>query len=346
MKFIWPHMLWLMALLPLLVLSYVWLMRRKRRASLRFANLALVRAALEGGPGWRKHLPPALFLLAIGLMIFAVSRPVSVLAVPTQNENIVLAIDVSGSMRATDVKPSRLVVAQEAAKAFVKEQPRSVRIGIVSFAATASIVQYPTLNREDVISAIDRFQVQRGSAVGSAIVVALTTLFPDAGPELKDILNGPDGPRRQFGFRPNDKKEAFKPVPPGSFNGGAVILVTDGERTAGPEITAATKAAAERGVRIYTVGIGTTKGETIGFEGWSMRVKLDEESLKQIANMTRGQYFQASSAADLKAVYESLTSRLTLEKKEIEVGAMFAAAAALLAVLAAGLSLFWFNRIL
>jgi Ca-activated chloride channel family protein len=346
MKFIWPQMLWLLILLPLLVAAYIWLMRRKRRAGMRFANLALVRAALEGGPTWRKHLPPMLFLLSVGLMIFAVSRPVSMVAVPTQNENIVLAIDVSGSMRATDVKPSRLVVAQEAAKAFVKEQPRSVRIGIVSFAATASIVQYPTLNREDVIGAIDRFQVQRGSAVGSAIVVALTTLFPDAGSELKDILNG-DGPRRQFGFRPNDKKkEAFKPVPPGSFNGGAVILVTDGERTAGPEISAATKAAAERGVRIYTVGIGTTKGETIGFEGWSMRVKLDEESLKQIANVTRGQYFQASSAADLKAVYESLTSRLTLEKKEIEVGAMFAAAAALLAVLAAGLSLFWFNRIL
>jgi Ca-activated chloride channel family protein len=348
MKFIWPQMLWLMAILPLLVLGYLWLLRRKRRDGLRFANLALVRAALDGGPRWRRHLPPGIFLLAVGLMIFAISRPVSVVAVPTQHENIVLAIDVSGSMRATDVKPSRLVVAQEAAKAFINDQPRSVRIGVVSFAATASIVQYPTQNREDVLNAIDRFQVQRGSAIGSAIVVALTTLFPDAGPELKDILNGPDGPRRpfSFGMRPNEKKEPFKPVPPGSYNGGAIILVSDGERTAGPETTAAIKAAAERGVRVYTVGIGTTKGETIGFEGWSMRVKLDEEALKQIANATRGQYFQASSAADLKAVYESLTSRLTLEKKEIEVGAMFAAAAALLAVFAAGLSLLWFNRIL
>jgi Ca-activated chloride channel family protein len=348
MKFVWPQMLWLMAVLPLLMLGYFWLLRRKRSEGMRFAHLALVRAALARGPVWRRHLPPAVFLAAVGLMIFAVSRPVAMVAVPSQHENIVLAIDVSGSMRATDVKPNRLAVAQEAAKAFVKDQPRSVRIGIVSFAATASIVQYPTQNREDVLNAIDRFQVQRGSAIGSAIVVALTTLFPDAGPELREILSAGDGPRRPFspGGRPGDKKEPFKPVPPGSYNGGAIILVSDGERTAGPETAAAIKAAAERGVRVYTVGIGTTKGETIGFEGWSMRVKLDEEALKQIANATRGQYFQASSAAELKAVYESLSSRLTLEKKEIEVGAMFAAAAALVAVLAAALSLLWFNRIL
>ena len=346
MKFIWPQMLWLLLLLPVLAGAYIWLMRRKRRASLRFANLALVRAALEGGPRWRRHAAPLLFLLSVGLMIFAVSRPTAVVAVPTQHETIVLAIDVSGSMRATDVKPSRMAVAQEAAKAFVKEQPRSVRIGVVSFAATAAVVQYPTVNREDVMNAIDRFQSQRGSAIGSAIVVGLIALFPDAGPELKRLLNEGDRPRPAFGRPPAEKKEAFKPVPPGSYNGGAIILVSDGERTAGPEITAATKAAAERGVRVYTVGIGTTKGETIGFEGWSMRVKLDEEALKQIANVTRGQYFQAASAADLKAVYESLSSRLTLEKREIEVGALFAAGAALLAVLAAGLSMFWFNRIL
>ncbi|MBL8385556.1 MAG: VWA domain-containing protein [Burkholderiales bacterium] len=345
MKFIWPQMLWLLLVLPLLVALYAWMLRRKRRASLPYAHLAMVRAALQGGPAWRRHLPPVLFLLALGLLVFAVSRPTAVVSVPTQHESIILAIDVSGSMRATDVKPSRLAAAQEAAKAFVREQPRSVRIGVVSFAASAAIVQYPTQNREDVLNAIDRFQVQRGSAVGSAIIVSLATLFPDAGIDISELTEG-GGPRRQFWGARVPKKEPWKPVPPGSYGGGAIILVTDGERTAGVEVDKAAKMAAERGVRVYSIGIGSPKGEVISFEGWSMRVKLDEEALKKVANTTQGQYFAASSPGDLKQVYKALTSRLTLERKEIEVGALAAAAAALLAVLAAGLSLYWFNRIL
>ena len=346
MKFLWIEMLWLLLLLPLLAGAYVLLLRRKKRSALAFANLSLIRAALAGGPQWQRHLPPLLFLLAIGLMIMAISRPVAVIALPSQHETIVLAIDVSGSMRAVDVKPNRLAAAQAAAKAFVNEQPRSVRLGVVSFAATASIVQYPTQNREDVLNAIDRFQLQRGTAIGSAIIVSLATLFPDGSIDVAAMISGSNAPRRSFGMPPKDPKKEFKPVPPGSYNNGAIILLTDGERTAGPEIQVAAKMAAERGVRIYTVGIGTTKGETIGFEGWSMRVKLDEEPLKQIANLTHGAYYQAGSATDLKKVYEALNSRLTMEKKETEISALFAALAALVAVLAAGLSLFWFNRIL
>ena len=346
MKFVWPQMLWLLSLLPLLAAFYVLLVRRAQRGALRYANLSLIREALSGGRSVRRHVPPLLFFLAVGLMIFAIARPTAMIALPAQHETIVLAMDVSGSMRAADVKPNRLAAAQAAAKEFIADQPRSVRIGVVSFAATASIVQYPTQNREDLLNAIDRFQVQRGTAVGSAIIVSLVALFPDAGIDVSEMINGPGGPRRFFGGRNSPKKEEWKPVPPGSYNGGAIILLSDGERTAGPEVLEAAKKAAERGVRVYTVGIGTTKGETIGFEGWSMRVKLDEESLKQIANITHGQYFQAASAADLKKVYAALTSRLTMEKKETEISALFALAAAFFAMLAAGLSLWWFNRIL
>ncbi len=346
MKVVWPQMLWLFLLLPALVGLYLWLLRRRKRALLQHSSLALIRQALAGGQQGRRHVPPVLFLIAIGLMIAAVSRPTALISLPAQHETIVLAIDVSGSMRAVDVLPNRMAAAQAAAKAFVADQPRDVRIGVVSFAATASVVQYPTQSREDVLNAIDRFQLQRGTAIGSAIIVSLATLFPDAGIDVTRVIMGDTAPRRSFGPPRKDAKPEFKPVPAGSYNNGAIILLTDGQRTTGPDALVAAKMAAERGVRVFTVGIGTTKGETIGFEGWSMRVKLDEDTLKQIANITQGTYFYAGTANDLKKVYETLNTRFSLEKKETEISALFAAGAALFALLAAGLSLLWFNRIL
>ena len=346
MKFLWPQMLWLLLLLPALVGLYLWLLRHKKRALLKHSGLALIREALAGGQQGRRHVPPLLFLLAIGLMSVAVSRPTAILTLPAQHETIVLAMDVSGSMRAVDVQPNRLAAAQAAAKAFVTDQPRDVRIGVVSFAATASVVQYPTQSREDVLNAIERFQLQRGTAIGSGIIVSLATLFPDAGIDVSGLILGDSSSRRSFGPPRKDAKQEFKPVPAGSYTNGAIILLTDGQRTTGPDALAAAKMAAERGVRVFTVGIGTTKGETIGFEGWSMRVKLDEDTLKQVANITQGTYFYAGTANDLKKVYETLNTRFSLEKKETEISALFAAGAALFAMLAAGLSLLWFNRIL
>ncbi|HEX6361692.1 MAG TPA: VWA domain-containing protein, partial [Albitalea sp.] len=161
MTFVWPDFLWLLALVPALVLLYLWLLHRRKKNTVRYASLALVKQAAGKGPGWRRYVPPALMLLAIATLLVAVARPLAVVTLPTQQETIVLAMDVSGSMRATDVQPNRLVAAQEAAKAFIKELPRSVRVGVVSFAGTAAIVQPPTQSREDVVAAIDRFQLQR-----------------------------------------------------------------------------------------------------------------------------------------------------------------------------------------
>jgi Ca-activated chloride channel family protein len=141
-------------------------------------------------------------------------------------------------------------------------------------------------------------------------------------------------------------KKDFTPVAPGSFPSAAIIMLTDGQRTTGVDPLEAAKMAADRGIRVYTVGIGTVDGETIGFEGWSMRVRLDEETLKQIAQKTSAEYFYAGTAQDLRKVYETLSSKLTVEKKETEISALFALAAAALALLSAGLSLLWFNRIL
>jgi len=347
LTFLWPEMLWLLLLVPLAAGAYLLLLRRRKKAAVRYASLTLLREAMSAGQRLRRHVPPLLFLGALALMLVAIARPAAVVTLPSQHEMVILAMDVSGSMRATDVKPSRIVAAQDAARAFVADQPKTTRIGVVSFAATASVVQSPTHTREDILAAIDRFQLQRGTAIGSGILVALKMIFPDADFDLRS-----SNPRRDAAkaaaldpARPADKA-APKPVPAGSYSAAAIVLLTDGQVTAGPDPIESARMAADRGVPVYTIGIGTKNGEILGSEGWSMRVRLDEESLKTIANVTRGEYFYAGTATDLQKIYKSLNSRLFFEQKEQEVSALFAAAGAALALLSALLSLLWFNRIL
>ena len=347
MTFLWPESFWLLLAVPLLVGLYLWLMRRKKKLALRYASLSIVKEAMGPGQTIRRHIPPLLFLLSLVAMLVAAARPVAVIKLPSTQQTIILAMDVSGSMRATDVEPNRLVAAQNAAKAFLQELPRHVKVGIVAFAGSAQVAQLPTVNREDLVTAIDRFQLQRATATGNAIVISLATLFPDAGIELESLQAG-RGRQRGFSLDVERSKppKDFTPVPPGSYSSAAIIMLTDGQRTSGVDPLEAAKMAAERGIRVYTVGIGTVDGETIGFEGWSMRVRLDEEALKAVAQKTEGEYFYAGTAQDLKKVYEALSSKLTVEKKETEISALFALAAAALALVSAGLSLLWFNRIL
>ena len=349
MTFLWPQFLWLLLALPVLVVAYLWLLRRKKKLVLRYASLSIVREAMGQGQNVRRHIPPMLFLLSLAAMLVASSRPFAVVTLPSEQETIMLAMDVSGSMRATDVLPNRLVASQNAAKAFLAELPRHVRVGIVAFAGTAAVVQPPTLSREDLVAAIDKFQLQRGTAIGNGIVVSLSELFPDAGIDLASMQSGRD---RQRGIDIDQpaknglNKKPFTPVAPGSYTSAAIILLTDGQRTTGVDSLEAAQVAADHGVRVYTVGIGTVDGDTIAFEGWSMRVMLDEATLKGIAKNTQAEYFYAGTAADLKKVYETLSARLTVEKKETEISAIMALVAAALALLSAGLSLVWFNRIL
>ena len=301
------------------------------------------------GPGkrLRRHIPPTLLLLALATLLLAAARPLAVVTLPMQQQTIMLAMDVSGSMRATDVQPDRITAAQEAAKAFIAELPRHVRVGIVAFAGSAQLAQLPTQSHEDLVKAIDSFQLQRGTATGNGIMLALATLFPDAGIDIAAL-----GGRQAMGARSlddaakQDPAKAFTPVAPGSYNSAAIIMLTDGQRTTGVDPLEAAQWAADRGVRVYTVGVGTVQGETIGFEGWSMRVRLDEETLKAVALRTQAEYFHAATAADLKKVYGTLSSRLTVEKRETEVSAVLALVGAALAVLAAGLSVGWFGRVM
>ena len=334
MVFLWP--------------SLLWLLRRRKVQALAYPGLALVRQALGSRAQWRRHLPPLLFLLGLAALLLAAARPLAVLKLPSEQQTIILAMDVSGSMRATDVEPDRLTAAQNAAKAFIKELPRHVRVGVVAFAGTAQLAQLPTQSHDDLLKAIDSFQLQRGTATGNGIMVALATLFPDAGIDIAAL--GGRQARRVLPMdqvtRPEPEQKTFTPVAPGSYRSAAIIMLTDGQRTTGVDPMEAAQWAADRGVRVYTVGVGTVQGEVIGFEGWSMRVRLDEDTLKAVALRTNAEYFHAATAQDLRKVYETLSSRISVETKETEVSALMALAGAALMLLAGALSVWWFGRVL
>jgi Ca-activated chloride channel family protein len=341
-------LLWLLAA-PALVAAYLLLLRRRKKGAVRYASLILMKDALGTGRQFRRHVPPLLFLVALIAAIIAIARPSAVITLPSQVQTIVLAMDVSLSMGAKDVDPNRLTAAQAAAKSFIEGHPPNARIAIVAFGATASLVQTPTQSQEDLLAAIDRFQLQRGTATGSALYVALATLFPDAGIDLESLvfkggLSRNSAPVVRPNPAPKEPAKDSKPVAPGSYTSGVIILLSDGRRTTGPDPLEAAKMAADRGVRVFTVGFGTVEGAAIGFEGWSVYVRLDEETLRAIADLTRGEYFHAGTAADLKKVYESLNARLVLERKDTEITFLFAAVAAVLLLVASLLSLLWFNR--
>jgi Ca-activated chloride channel family protein len=348
MSFVWPEALWFLLAVPALVGLYLLLLRRKSKAAMRFASIALMRESLTGSGRFRRHVPPLLFLLAMIALVVAVARPRATVTLPSEQRTIVLAMDVSFSMRASDVAPSRIAAAREAAKAFVLEQPPDVRIAIVAFAAQAVVVQQPTRDREELLAAIDRLQLQYHTAIGSAIIMSLATLFPDEGLELEAETFG-SGRERARGVpidRPKspEKKES-KPVPPGSYRSGAIILLTDGRRTIGPDPLEASRLAAERGVKVYTVGFGSAEGASANVDGMSIYMRFDAETLQAIAALTGAEYFHAGTAADLKRVYDGLNARYVLEKKPTEVGALASAIAAALALFAGALSVAWFSRI-
>ncbi|WP_136418992.1 VWA domain-containing protein [Herbaspirillum sp. ST 5-3] len=352
MSFIWPDMLWLLLVLPLLVLAYWVMMRRRKKYAMQYAGLATVRQAMDSTQQIRRHIPPALFLVALALMLLAAARPAAIMMLPSDQKTMILAVDVSGSMRANDVAPSRLAAALSAVKAFVQDLPRNSRVGLVAFAGTAAIVQAPTSNRDDLLDALGRMQLQRGTAVGSGILVSLKAIFPDIEFNLDSLDPRPVESQdkltaQELGKELKPKPPGqFVPVPPGSFNSAAIILLTDGQTTTGPDPVEASLMAAERGVRVYTVGIGTEAGKILTGDGWAMHVRLDEEPLKKIAEVTKAQYFHAGTAHDLANVYKTLSSHLTLERREREVSGLFAAGAAVFAVLSAFLSMLWFNRVL
>jgi Ca-activated chloride channel homolog len=331
MSFIWPYMLLLLVLIPVLVAVYVLMQRRRRRYAVRYASLSLVKEALGRGPGLRRHIPPALFLLSLTAMIVAVARPQTVITLPQNEGTVILTIDVSGSMQADDLKPSRMEAAKAAARAFVARQPQGIQIGVVSFSDNAFMVQAPTTNQDAVIASINRLSPQRGTAIGRGILTSLNAIAEQAGGDAPSSNGSP--------------LPTPTPMPAGVYAPAIIVLLTDGENNQWPDPLDVAPTAVQRGVRIYTVGVGSAEGSVIHIGGRSIRTRLDEDTLRRISGMTNGNYYNASNEADLRAIYENLDTHLILKTEQTEITALFTGVGILFSIFAGTLSLLWFNRL-
>lgn len=338
MSFIWPEMLLVLLVVPVLIVAYIFVQRRRQKYTVRYASLSLVKEALGRGPGIRRHIPPILFLIGITVLIAALSRPQAAIITPSLQGTVILTFDVSGSMQADDVKPSRLEAAKAAARDFVDKQPTSVRVGIVAFSDNSAIVQAPTNDRSAVLAAINRMTPQRGTAIGRGILTSIDAIIEDPTkplptPYVGDPLNAPP------------PTPTPTPVPHGTFAPGIVVLLSDGESNVGPAPLTVIDQAVNRGVRVYTVGLGSPEGVVLHIQGRAIRVRLDETTLKKIADDTRADYFQASNESDLKSIYNNLSTSLVFETKQMELTAYVTAASAIFFLMAGALSLMWFNRL-
>jgi Ca-activated chloride channel family protein len=344
MTFRWHYALWLLLVLPVMLGAYVWSLRRKNDA-FRHAGFVPIAAALSLRAQIRPHAPALLFLIGLTTLLVSIARPVFVITSPSEEGTVVLLIDVSLSMAANDVPPSRLAAAQAAAVQFVKAQPAAVRIGIVAFGGHADVVQLPTTRRDDVLASLERLELQRFTAIGNGLIGALLTLVPGItiGREY-DIFGAgraPDGgdavalQQTQLGLA-----IPHKPVAPGSHLSTAIILISDGRGTMGVPPIKAAKMAADLGIRVYTIGVGTLYGGVANVEGWPpIHADFDEELLKEIAAVTHGEYFLARTADKVSRIYERLGRRVVLERTEYEITALLTAVGVLLTLSSAALSM-------
>ena len=342
MGFLWPENLAWMLALPVLAALWLRLRRRRGSAALQWRGLRIVGDASQ--PRWQRHLPPALTFAALAVLLLAVARPTAPLTLPWARSTVLLAMDVSRSMRVADVQPTRMVAAQEAAKAFVHEVPKHIEVGLVTFAGTAQVVQPATLDRPSLVAAIDAIQMQYGTAIGSGIVLCLAELFPDHGIDLGEMTFGPQR-GRSLDEQKKPPPKVIDPVPPGSYDAAAIILLSDGRRTTGVDTLQAARMAADRGVRITVVGLGTVDGHFASGEGMSMYLQLDEPTLREVAKMTGGEYHHAGTAEALRSVYQQLGSRVQMQRRDTELTAPLALLAALLLAAGASLSVRWFGHV-
>ena len=335
-QFVWPRLLWLLASLPLWLGLYIaWQRRGVQRA--------WPSASMNAGASnirFTRHAPAMLVLLGLAGLLVAIARPQAILLLPSRIDTVMLAIDSSGSMRATDVQPSRIEAAQAAAKSFVMGQPAQVKLGVVSVAGAAALVQAPTEQRDLVLQAIDQLSLQPGSALGSGMVIALHAMLPGSGLDVRGLIDGETTPPASTGTplggptpAPTGPASGAAPrqpislpkVPPGSNSAAAIVLLSDGQGNAGPDPLKMAQVAADLGVRVYTVGVGTAQGTVLKAQGMQMRVKLDEASLKKIAEITKAEYFSADNRQDLLQIYQSLSSKIVLKKhRRTEISALCA----------------------
>ncbi len=334
MSFIWPDSLVLLLLIPLFVLLYIRIQQRRRRFVASYGGLGLVQEAAGRGLGMRRHIPPTLFLAGLTILIVALARPQTDVSLPRIEGTVILAFDVSGSMAADDLKPTRMEAAKAAARDFVGHQPRSVQIGIVAFSDSGIAVQVPTNEQDAIFASINRLTPQRGTSLANGIFASL------------NAIDAAKGQATQFysSLTPTPAPTPT-PVPKGTYTSAVIVLLTDGENNESPNPLDAAQTAADRGVRVYTVGIGSTAGSILHIDGFTIRSRLDEETLQQIAQITDGTYYNAESEQDLRAIYDNLDPELVVKPEKTEVTSLFAGASILVFLIGGVFSLRWFSRL-
>ena len=329
MKFLSPWNLAGLVVIPAVVAGYVQTRRDRARRAAALAEQGMVTAGTGRRRPPGRHVPFALFAVGLTILVVALARPTATVKTPRREATVILAIDVSNSMTATDAKPSRLDVAKVAAKAFVRQQPSEVRIGVVAFGGNALMVQPPTLSHPDVVKAVDRLSPGGATSLGQGL---LTSLDAIAGKTLTidEQALASDSGQLDIGY----------------YGASSIVLLSDGEETGAPDPVALAHVASVAGVRVHTVGIGTEAGTTVQIGGFSVATALDSDLLKQVATTTDGSYHEAKDSAGLAAISKSINLRFKVISQHTEITAMFSAAAMVLLIAGALLSVLWFGRVM
>ena len=328
MSFIWPWVLVSLLALPVCVYLYMRLQRKRDIDAVRLGTMGVVREGGDAPAGRRRHVPPIVFLVGIALLAAASARPQITLPLPRMEGTVILAVDVSSSMAADDVEPTRLDAAKLTAKAVVERRPASARIGVVAFGEGGLVVQPPTDDKDALDATIDRLEPYSGTSLGQGVLTALNLIVPEGpGPSSPEPASEAD----------MEPRSAFAPA--------VIVLLTDGENTNSPDPLEVAQTAIDRGVRVHTVGLGTLEGATIEVDGYSLFTQLNEPVLQEIALLTEGAYFAVEDTADVPAVYEELETEFVVDSREVEVTSALGGVGALLLLAGGALSLVWFGRV-
>jgi Ca-activated chloride channel family protein len=327
MSFIWPWMLLTLTLIPVLILLYFRLLKRRQRLSAELGLPGLLSS--DSGPmlDSRRHVPPLFFLLAISLLLFALARPELLVSLPRVLGTVILAIDVSNSMAADDLEPARIEAAKNAARLFVENQPTTVDIGVVAFSDGGLVVQPPTDDQGAILETIDRLSPQGATSIAQGIFSALNAISGEAIAIDETIL-----------------EEGTEPVDIGNYPSSVIVLLTDGEDTEALDPLQIAQLAAEAGVRIYAIGIGSQEGTVLEVDGFKVLTQLNETNLQDIARLTNGVYFYAADEEALQEVYENIDLQLTAGGEKLEITALLAGISMLLLLIGGAISLLWFGR--
>jgi Ca-activated chloride channel homolog len=334
MTFIWPTMLAMLLAVPLLALLYLRLQRRRERLAAGYGQLGLFQQTAGRSLGWRRHVAPALFLIALAILLAALARPQTVVSLPRVEGTVILAFDVSGSMAADDLEPTRIEAAQAAAQQFVENQPSTVQLGVVAFSDSGFSVQVPTTDKDAVLASIQRLEPAHGTSLANGILASLNAITASTAP-----------PRRIYTNLTPVPTPTATPVPAGAHSSAVIVLLSDGENNESPDPLIVAQAAAAQGVRIYSVGIGSPAGAIIHVDGFAIHTQLNEPMLQQISQMTGGTYYKAESAAQLAEIYDQLIPELVVKPQRTEVTSVFAGAGILVLLVGGVFSLLWLNRL-